>query len=194
MLITSKSGKTSLAKDKIAVVRCEFCCVIREVHFLSNYKKTHHLCRSCSTTKQLTGKTYSSEHRKAISRSIRKQGWRLQSGYRQVIVDEYHPRTKPRKNGRYIMEHILVMEEQLGRFLEEHEIVHHIDENRLNNDPQNLYLCSGSTATESRQMHNAVHQSAEMLTIELFKKGLVEFKDGKYVMASALATLAAQVL
>lgn len=194
MLIASKPGKTTLAKDRIALVRCERCNIEREVHFLSNYKKTEHPCKSCSTTKQLTGKTYSESHRKAISKAIRKQGWRYQSGYKQVIVDEEHPRAKPRKNGKYIMEHILVMEKELGRFLEPHEIVHHIDEDKLNNHPDNLFLCSGETATESRQLHNAIHQSAEALTIELLKKGLVEFREGKYVMTETLATLAASIL
>lgn len=118
----------------------------------------------------------------------------MHDGYKAIIVDTEHPRKRPYKGGNYVFEHILVMEQKLGRFLKEHEIVHHIDEDRFNNHPQNLHLCSGSTATESRQMHNAVHQSAEMLTIELFKKGLVEFKDGKYVMTPALATLAAQIL
>lgn len=183
-----------MAKDRLAIVRCEGCNSEREVHFLSNYKKTEHLCRSCSTIKQLTGKTYSPKHRKAISDAIRKKGWRLASGYKQIIVDSPHPRAKSYKNGKYIMEHILVMEEKLGRFLEPHEIVHHIDENRLNNHPSNLHLCSGCNITESRQIHSEIHQSAENLTIELLKKGLVEFKDGEYVMSEKLATLAASIL
>jgi len=194
MLIASKPGKTTLAKDKIALVRCEYCNIEREVHFLSNYKKAEHPCKSCSTTKQLTGKTYSPSHRKAISKAIRKQGWRYQSGYKQIIVDEEHPRTKPRKNGKYIMEHILVMEKELGRFLESHAIIHHIDEDKLNNHPSNLYLCSGTTITESRQIHQAVHASAEKLAIDLLKKGLVEFKEGQYVLSSRLATIAASIL
>lgn len=194
MLIASKVGKTQLARDKIALVRCDMTHTEREVHFLSNYKKAEHPCRSCSTTKQLSGKTYGTEHRKAISDSLRKKGWRMHDGYQEIIVDTEHPRKKPYKGGNYVFEHILVMEKKLGRFLEEHEIVHHIDENRLNNHPDNLYLCSGSTVTKARQIHSAVHQSVEVLTIELLKKGLVEFKDGKYIMAKPLATLPAQIL
>lgn len=42
------------------------------------------------------------------------------------------------KRGRRV--HIVVMEEKLGRPLEPHEIVDHIDHNKLNYDPKNLRL------------------------------------------------------
>jgi transposase len=42
----------------------------------------------------------------------------------------------------YVREHRLVMEEKLGRFLTPDEIVHHIDENKLNNAPENLEVMS----------------------------------------------------
>lgn len=40
----------------------------------------------------------------------------------------------------YIREHRLVMEEKLGRLLEKHEVVHHIDNSTDNNHPDNLEL------------------------------------------------------
>jgi hypothetical protein len=44
-------------------------------------------------------------------------------------------------NGRYVPEHILVMEEHLGRYLNTaEESVHHIDGDRSNNDISNLQL------------------------------------------------------
>lgn len=46
-----------------------------------------------------------------------------------------HPRA--RTTG-YVLEHRLAMERQLGRLLEDTEVVHHIDGNRSNNDPSNL--------------------------------------------------------
>lgn len=42
--------------------------------------------------------------------------------------------------GIYVLEHRLVMEKQLGRFLESSELVHHIDGNRSNNSLGNLEL------------------------------------------------------
>lgn len=47
----------------------------------------------------------------------------------------------------YIMEHRLVMEKYLGRYLEPDEVVHHIDENNQNNKISNLELCLRSVHT-----------------------------------------------
>jgi hypothetical protein len=49
-----------------------------------------------------------------------------------------HPRA--RNNGRYVFEHILVMEEILGRYLFPEESVHHRNGIRDDNRPQNLEL------------------------------------------------------
>lgn len=40
----------------------------------------------------------------------------------------------------YVMEHRLVMEKRVGRYLQSNEIVHHRDGNRSNNDDSNLIL------------------------------------------------------
>ena len=40
----------------------------------------------------------------------------------------------------YVLEHRLVMEQQIGRYLEPHEVVHHKDGNKQNNHPSNLAL------------------------------------------------------
>jgi len=44
--------------------------------------------------------------------------------------------------GRYILEHRLVMEKSLNRYLLKRELVHHIDENRDNNNVDNLLVVS----------------------------------------------------
>jgi len=46
--------------------------------------------------------------------------------------------------GRYIYEHDLIMEKKLGRPLGKQEVVHHIDGNGGNNNPENLYLFSNN--------------------------------------------------
>jgi len=43
-------------------------------------------------------------------------------------------------NGKWVLQHRLVMERKLGRKLTPHEHVHHVDEDGLNNDPDNLEL------------------------------------------------------
>lgn len=68
-------------------------------------------------------------------------------GYRLVLARN-HPRAM--KNG-YVREHILVAESLLKRFIKPTECVHHIDENKLNNDPSNLYLFA--TTREHNQYH-----------------------------------------
>ena len=44
------------------------------------------------------------------------------------------------EDGTYKAEHRIVMEEKLGRKLDPHEIVHHLDENKSNNSPENLVV------------------------------------------------------
>jgi len=60
-----------------------------------------------------------------------------------------HPRSHP--NG-YVYEHILIVEKVLGRSLTLKEVVHHIDGNKLNNNPDNLQIMS------SQSEHRKAHQ------------------------------------
>lgn len=66
------------------------------------------------------------------------------------ILDPNHP-----KNIRgYIYEHRAVMEKYLGRMLEPWETVHHINEVKLDNRVENLFLC---TVPE----HSAIHREGK---------------------------------
>lgn len=52
----------------------------------------------------------------------------------------YRPEHPYANSGGYVREHRLVMEKILGRHLKPHEVVHHENDDRQNNDPSNLRL------------------------------------------------------
>lgn len=51
----------------------------------------------------------------------------------------------------YVAEHRLVMEEKIGRYLTSEEIVHHKDENTLNNSLSNLQIMTPSEHSKHHQ-------------------------------------------
>ena len=63
------------------------------------------------------------------------------SGYMYLRVPG-HPRGK--RNNNFVLEHIFVMEQQLGRYLEKDEHVHHRNGVRTDNRPENLELWVGA--------------------------------------------------
>ena len=61
-----------------------------------------------------------------------------------------HPRADSKG---YVAAHTLVMEEHMGRYLTDNEIVHHVDFNRHNNEIQNLVVMDRE---EHRSMHSPI--------------------------------------
>lgn len=62
------------------------------------------------------------------------------SGYIEIVCPS-HPKKNKRK---CVYEHQLVAERMLGRYLNEDEVVHHIDLNKTNNSPDNLVVLTNS--------------------------------------------------
>jgi len=67
-------------------------------------------------------------------------------GYKFITVD-----------GRQRREHIVVAERAIGKPLPLGALVHHVDEDRLNNDPSNLVICPDDA------YHRLLHQRASAL-------------------------------
>lgn len=65
-----------------------------------------------------------------------KDGTQEANGY---IMDLSPDHPFANKRG-YVYQHRIIMEKKIGRFLSPEEVVHHIDKNKKNNEPENLYL------------------------------------------------------
>ena len=75
--------------------------------------------------------------------------------------------------GEWKPEHIIIIEDIIGRELSPDEMVHHIDCNRSNNSPENLYLC------KNKYHHGKAHASFSSLLPELIRRGIFVFNREK---------------
>lgn len=75
-----------------------------------------------------------------------------------------------------VWQHRQVMEDTIGRPLQRGEVVHHINCDKLDNRPENLYLC------DSLKSHRQLHAAIEMLIPQLMASGVVVFdrENGTY--------------
>jgi len=76
-------------------------------------------------------------------------------------------------NGSQTQLHKLVAQQTLGRCLRPRETVHHIDGDKENYRPGNLFICS------SQGQHNRIHGTMENCMFALFKRGIVSFNPEK---------------
>jgi len=75
----------------------------------------------------------------------------------------------------YVPEHRLIMEEKIGRYLSEKEVVHHIDNNPLNNNINNLILFPNFM--EHQKFHRLIEEIAIKNNPEIIKKAIQEFRS-----------------
>jgi hypothetical protein len=81
------------------------------------------------------------------NRRCYKDGKSIRDGYVLMLVTDGGPLAEAMANGlcngRYVLEHRLVMARSLGRPLESHETVHHLNGDRKDNRLENLQLRAG---------------------------------------------------
>ena len=107
------------------------------------------LCSIDNCNKKHFGKTYCKHHYSKIiiyknrPRKVKKEkikserevkGFIIKKGYKKLIMPN-HPRSDAKG---YTFEHIIILEQKLNRQLLPKEVCHHIDGNKLNNNPDNL--------------------------------------------------------
>jgi len=68
-----------------------------------------------------------------------------------MVFAPSHPRAHVGKDRRgYVLEHILIAEQKIGRSLAKGEVVHHINGNKKDNSPENLEVMD---SFEHRLLH-----------------------------------------
>ena len=88
-------------------------------------------------------------------------------GYRLIYSPE---RTKAHP---YTYEHVLVAEKMIGRRLQKGEHVHHINGDKLDNRPENLFVGTAS-------QHRLLHRGLEVLAMQLVRSGQIIFDGTSY--------------
>jgi hypothetical protein len=82
-------------------------------------------------------------------------------GYVVLVLPEEHPFASMRDARSRVYLHRLVMAEHLGRALAQDEEIHHLDEDKSNNELTNLLLVSGF---EHRRIHALIMHDTDALT------------------------------
>ena len=101
-----------------------------------------------------------------------KGGKRIARGYVSILSKD-HPSAN--KEG-YVMEHRLVMEKSLNRFLTKEEVVHHKDGDKRNNSIENLELFS-SNADHRKSEHHFQIGKCKKITFDGKTLSIMEWAD-----------------
>ena len=132
---------------------CQICGKVVQPYYGGHRKKTRRVGKGCCKSHSLKiayleGRWHlpNPPNSYGPSNTNWKGGRKLQGGYIYVLAPPDHP-VRGLQNGkrRYIAEHRLIMEQHLGRYLEDWEKVHHKNTVKDDNRIENLELVSTKT-------------------------------------------------
>ena len=101
-------------------------------------------------------RNFTQEHKEKIRQSMLQHSEKHAKGFR-IGSKGYYEVTKGKHKGRLL--HVVIMEALKGRKLNPNEVVHHKDENKLNNDPNNLELMTRSEHARHHAQLNIVNRT-----------------------------------
>jgi hypothetical protein len=159
-------------KKQVAELKCDNCNNFfdRDIHELATFRRNNsfkHFCNECDAKSlggKMAGEIRNKKYEGEVGKIIKPRG-----GYYEVYVRKTH---LYRPEQYWVRQHIIVVENHIGRKLLENEVVHHIDGDKLNNDIENLDICTISE-------HNSCHGKAEKIVFQLYKEGKVGYDKVK---------------
>lgn len=99
---------------------------------------------------------------------------KMDRGYVLVYRPQHYRSKRLGKRKGFVKEHILIAElEVIGRRLEGDERVHHINGVKIDNRPENLFVCGN-------REHKLIHCQLEKLALQMVVQGKIGFENGKY--------------
>ncbi len=153
-LSNKKRGNSFIDRKYFEFYKCKVCNEYAIGHICKSRKKS----QTCSVLSECFGD---------LQRKLnpRKEDYISSQGYYYTNKRYRDKNGKPVHTGdgfkrTKIFKHRAIMEEHLGRELTKKEIVHHIDMDKLNNNIDNLWLCSESEHTIAHNSFNTLCQTA----------------------------------
>lgn len=175
-----------MLKDRVGdqVTRiCDDCGDEKTVSYWNAYKKDFHRCYSCSNKLTNLGKTPWNKGYKQEPKHIGNI-YTHSDGYPMVWVGKTNV-----KDG-YMPVHRLTMSDTIGRLVTREEKVHHVNGDKEDFRPDNLYLC------KNMAHHRKTHAQLETLSMSLVKMGLINFDQtkGEYHLSRPMEQFIAEKL
>lgn len=169
-------------KGNLCIVQCDVCLEHRQIRYNSSLRdKNKHLCKNCSAKKagrEKTGKytAYNKGGVKNPNSILKGSTYKNTHGYLETYLGLNHGFGN--RKDKFVLQHRLIAELKIGRKLLKGELVHHVDNNRTNNQPDNLYVCPNIST------HRKIHSNLEDIAFKLVEAGIIKFNSetGEYSM------------